>query len=273
MSKLLDSENSDSLGRALFGGLLQGNRWVRQALIDEAGINAKDPVVVVAGLVLDPDRDYHAIKGKIETAVERELPAHLQDDFYFHAKDVYGKIRKQEGWSWADCNRITDAWLDIAIDLKIPVVLTWIAKNLNERGVCEVNDDAHMVAFAECAQGIDDFMRAHAPDEIASLIVEDCPQMRSKLRHMIQKIQRGDLVGKLNFSERITNTADGLLFGQKQDHPFLQIADAFAWSFSRYANDRKGGSRFWLKMNGSPQMMASLNIPNTGGGRVLIWPS
>jgi len=263
----------DSWPRALFGGPLWGNRWVKQALIDEAGISASDKAVVVAGVVVDPDNQFSEAERAVYNAIRNHIPKHLQDDFSFHAKDVYGKLRKKEKWEWSDCNRITDAWLQIALDLKLPVVLTWVAKPQKLDGQYELNDEAHMLAFAECAQGIDEFMRSYAKEEVASLIAEDCPQMRGKLRHIISKLARGDLVGQLNFSERITNIKGGVLFAQKSDSPILQIADAYAFSFSRYVNNRPGGSRFWMKMNGSPKIMASLNIPESGGGRVLLWPN
>lgn len=257
---------------AFFRGSSLRNHRVKQVLIDEAGINAGDPVVVIAGVVIDPDLQFAQVERRIADAINSEIPEHMRDSFVFHAKDVFGKYRRREGWSWNDCNRITDAWLQIATDLKLPVILTWIAKSLNEKGTCDANDRTHMIAFAECLQGVDDYMRAYADDEVASIIAEDCPQMRSRLRHIAIKLAKGELIGQLNFDNEITNIKGGVLFAQKTDSPILQISDAFAFAFSRYANNRRGGSRFWAKMNGSPKMMAHLDIPNSGGGRLLLWP-
>lgn len=258
--------------RALIGGPIFGNRWVKQCLLDEAGINARDPVVVVAGVIVDPDSQFVAVERRIDEAREALIPEHIRDGFAFHAKDVFGRLRKQEGWDWKKCNEITQAWFQIALDLKLPIVLTWVAKNLNEAGICEVNEEAHMLAFAECIQGIDDYMREFASDEVASVIAEDCPHMRKRLRHMAKKIMRGGLIGDLNFTEKINHIKGGVLFAEKDDSPILQIADAFAFSFSRYVNRRPGGSGLWHKMNGSPRTLVGPSIPDLGGGRLLLWP-
>jgi len=51
-------------------------------------------------------------------------------------------------------------------------------------------------------------MMEHASGEVASSIAENCPQMRKCLRHMVNKLMRGDLIRQLNFIEKINNSKE-----------------------------------------------------------------
>jgi len=256
--------------RVIFGAPLAERRWVKQVHIDEAGTSAREPKAVVAAAIIDADNQYRDVEQRIADTILEFIPAHMRDGFVFHAKDVFGKYKKREGWTIARCNEITDAWLRIALDLSIPVQLAWIWKNQNEAGVCEVNEEAHTVVFAQCIQSVDDFMREEYPNEIASLVAEDCPQMRAKLRHMLQKVRSGALIGEWGFDHPITTIKNGLYFADKAESPLLQIADAYAFAFKRYITKSSGGQRFWMTMNGNPPMLLQPDFIESGGGTLVI---
>jgi hypothetical protein len=255
--------------QALLGAPLSGSRWVKQIHMDEAGTSARESYAVVSAVIIDPDKQFALAEERVAENIERYIPSHLRDGFIFHAKDVFGKHKKSEGWSWDYCNQITDAWLKIPHDLNIPVGMSWIKKSMDSHGRCRTNDEAHMIAFAHCAQCVDEFMQQYVPDEVASLIAEDCPPMRRKLHHIIAKLKRGGLAGQSNFAETITHIKNGVMFAEKEHAPLLQIADAYAFAFKRHLNGAPGGERFWSVIIGDPRGGSSLS--GSPGGRLLVW--
>ncbi|MFN2541280.1 MAG: hypothetical protein ABR514_03805, partial [Chthoniobacterales bacterium] len=57
--------------------------------IDESGISTKDKVLVFAGVVVDPKRQYLKIAGEINDLIAEFVPAEHRDNFSFHATDLF----------------------------------------------------------------------------------------------------------------------------------------------------------------------------------------
>lgn len=256
---------------ALLGAPLAPGRWVKQVHMDEAGSSQREHHVVYASVLLDPDKQFRDAERLVAERVAALIPLHMQPGFHFHAKDVFGKWRKQEGWRIEQCVEIVGAWMQIAHELNVPVGLSWLRKNVTPDGKCVTNDEAQMLAFAEAVTLADEYMAEFAPNEVASLIVEDESGIRPKLRHIHRKLMAGGLSQYWNFNERVTHIKNGVMFASKEEAPLLQIADAFAFSFRRYLGGYPGGAALWKAASNIANAEATENLSGFGGGRLLLW--
>ena len=85
----------------LAGARLLGERLVRVTFLDEAGVSnpREEPFLVVAGIMLDPDRHYGTLDARLRTLAEECFPPERSEvlaqvralgrPFIFHAKDVW----------------------------------------------------------------------------------------------------------------------------------------------------------------------------------------
>lgn len=83
--------------RALGGAALVGSKRVRFVHLDEAGIANPDhePYVVVAGPVINADRDWKRIEEHLSGLADEFAPPGTREEFFFHATDLFsgGKFR------------------------------------------------------------------------------------------------------------------------------------------------------------------------------------
>jgi hypothetical protein len=190
----------------------------------------------------------------------------MRDGFVFHAKDVFGKHKKAEGWDWERCYQITEAWIQIIADLRIPWVAGWSAKTRMQGGqfTFDQNTVSHMVAFALCFQACDEMVALLAPNDIASVIAEDCPNMRGILKGSTRAQVAGEFRKLSGMFERpITHIKNAVQFCDKADAVLLQLADVCAYSVKRYITGSPGGDRLFHALNGKPQFMVRRD--NVGG--------
>jgi hypothetical protein len=87
--------------KAIFGGLLKGHKPVRYIYVDEAGTSAKEPVSVVAGIIIHADTQYMAVEKRLNEVLQL-VPHELREGFVFHAKSVWSDRSYREVWSFAD---------------------------------------------------------------------------------------------------------------------------------------------------------------------------
>ena len=74
--------------RAIGGGPLVGDRLVYVIYLDETGHDKKNKIVAVAGVVLNPDKQWVQLANGIEELKAR-VPEQHRDGFIFHATDLY----------------------------------------------------------------------------------------------------------------------------------------------------------------------------------------
>ena len=86
---------------------LCGDNLVRIAFLDEAGRSRGEPVIVVAGPIVNGDRTYRQLVDRLRDITNTFLPEADRKGFVFHAKDIfhasgpYFKPRKNEWTSGA----------------------------------------------------------------------------------------------------------------------------------------------------------------------------
>src|SRR5437764_402993 len=70
---------------------LCGDNLVRIAFLDESGRSRPEPIIVVAGILINGDRTYRKLVAKFDEIVAEFLPApDERRGFTFHAKDIFG---------------------------------------------------------------------------------------------------------------------------------------------------------------------------------------
>jgi hypothetical protein len=93
---------TDGRSEAIFGGLLWGDQPVRYIFMDEAGTSAREPVTVVVGLIAHADEHVLSAEAAVIEALGA-VPEALRKNFVFHATEVYGDKKYQDGrWSLTD---------------------------------------------------------------------------------------------------------------------------------------------------------------------------
>ena len=58
--------------------------------MDESGLSSREPLLVEAGIIVHGDEQVIPIEEHLERLVEKHIPAHQREGFFFHATDIYG---------------------------------------------------------------------------------------------------------------------------------------------------------------------------------------
>ena len=83
-------EYADSPPRSLCGIKLQGTDLSRHIYLDESGISQDRKILVVGGVIIDPDREYNLLEQYLDAlAKEYAPPEHYLPGFPLHAKDLF----------------------------------------------------------------------------------------------------------------------------------------------------------------------------------------
>jgi hypothetical protein len=233
-------------GRSLSGTPLNGDRGVRLVYIDEAGISnpSQEPWLVVAGVIVDADKQLIHLERKIRSIIDRHIPEQFRDGFIFHAKELFnggGAVFKRHNSEWPLKKRLEIAMEIAALPRKIglPIVIGAIERktfdqtfNQSEWNGRSVTEAAHAVAFSVCSVHTELWMRRKASSEICMLIVEDNSSMRTFLTN-IQHAHQDPKYCSVHVSETkilpYRKIRASPLFEKKQDSVSLQMADFCAY--------------------------------------------
>ncbi|WP_030541649.1 DUF3800 domain-containing protein [Sphingobium sp. DC-2] len=252
---------------ALFGGKLGGDLPVRYIYIDEAGTSANEPVTVVVGVIISPDEQYFEAEKMVAEVLDR-VPLQFRSKFIFHAKSIWGDPKYRDGWSREDRKKLILDMCDIPRRLRLPIALGKVRRDSGGQSVIDqrnipmkLSEWHHFMAFAGCLVRADAYLRdSCGPREVATVIAEDVPTMRQRLReavtvakamrpalppdpNLLRPTQYERATGRTTQQIRwgIERIRDGIHFAEKGDAPFLQIADACAFAFRRFFAQQDGG--------------------------------
>jgi hypothetical protein len=239
------------------GHSLQGSNLVRLAYLDEAGINAGDPIAVVAALIVHADRQWKVLHEHLGEIRKQFLPPEDRNGFVFHAKDVFHGSRyfHRDRWPYETRLSILKAMLSVINDVGVSLVvgLGRLQIGANDDAV-KIQKEMHLVAYVHCLAGIEQFMRLKAPEELATLIAENTTEMQQRLKrvhHGILSLRSDrDIPGPELIREflPLRHIIEAVHFSGKLECDLLQYSDVFAFSFYRYLARKPRGNRFawWL---------------------------
>jgi len=108
---------------------------VRLVSVDEAGISnkAQEPVLVVAAVIVDADKQFVALERQIDNIVARHIPQEHQAGFVFHASQLFnggGKIFTRDNAAWPLEKRlaIADELAAIPARFHLPLTMTFVPR-------------------------------------------------------------------------------------------------------------------------------------------------
>jgi len=240
------------------GANLLGDRLVRLTYLDEAGVSnpAQEPFLVVAGVMLDPDRHYGALDARLRALAEECFPLERSDvlrharafgrPFIFHAKDVWhgsGFFPRDDTLNWPLHRRrkVFEALSKNPEKFSLNIVWGAVdrqallrsdeAKGLSRK---DLEGNAHALAYFHTMRRVDNWMIENAPREYTMLYAEDRREVRDYV----------DIIHTMCVDRSIDETAPSTAFGsthiaepvawiEKSRSAILQVADHCAFIIKR----------------------------------------
>ena len=162
--------------RAFDGSPLAGRRIVRVVYLDESGTSRKEPLALVAGVVVDGDHQMIAVEEHLERLVRKHIPEADHENFFFHATNIWSGTkyyRDRNTWPLDRRLEVLRDLVEIPQRFDLPIVFGDCPRNelitvpegvtLDERGRDVV---VHSVAFFQCVCLVEKIMKEVWPDEV-----------------------------------------------------------------------------------------------------------
>lgn len=227
---------------------------MRLVYVDEAGISSakQEPFLVVAGVIVDGDKQLRGVSRQLGKIVERNIPPEHHGNFVFHATELFnggGKVFKRSAPDEPDPEWPLQKRLLIADELAATLKKhnLRIAFGSVERAkfphtfpprsmsAAELTIGAHVTAYMVCAIHVDQWLRQQTDDEVCMMIVEDNEQARKLIRETQSHNQRHDI--NLTDDQRkilpLKRIMEDPLFQPKRRSSVLQLADFCAYVIKR----------------------------------------
>lgn len=242
-----------------------------QILLDEAGTSAPEPVTIVSSVVVDQIEQRGVVIAELDRLREF-VPQAFQPEFISHGKDIWNSHHYRDQWSFSDRLAYLCAMMSIPRRLGLPVTVAKLRRDappiVRARSHFKDHEFQHAMAFASCIAHTDrNIVRRFGDTPLVSVIAEDVPEMRSRLKRM------GEVLKVFNFNPGIESilptlaerrsgrieqdpriqaklVRDSVTFLGKREEPLLQIADAVAFGFRRYFAGNKFGDQFLREIIG-----------------------
>jgi len=211
---------------------------VRFVYVDEAGTSKKEPVAVVAAVIIQADDQWRKAEKRLEDIRQKYLPDNIRNGFIFHAKELFsgGKLLSNKtGWSLEMRLPIIKEILAIPFELDFPVAFGFVRSRPDDRYVAR-----HLLAFSICIKAANDLIRVNFKDEIAIVIAEDVTHMRGILKKSSAVYDVPSAPQWLT-KHPYDTVVDRIHFAEKTDAPLLQIADHCAFALRHYLSSHKQG--------------------------------
>ena len=242
-----------------------GNNFVRYAYLDESGRGSPDrePYLVVAGVIVNADRQLQPIERRLAKLVEKYVPEGKRDGFYFHAKELAnggGKVFDRKTYPE---NRRLKALEDICripARFKLPIIFHGIDRKKAiadhpDDSIADVTTLCQASCSTACLLEIERYMRERARKrEVATLVYENTDEARRHIREVHNFMKRkpieaiagsdSEIWARFTPLQRIAETA---FFAEKIESSLLQVADAIAFVLNRQFRQIPGTERFISK--------------------------
>lgn len=227
---------------SISGVPLAGNRLLRMTYLDEAGISSREPIAVVAAIMIDVDGHLPPLQADMEAIIEKLAPEF--ENFYFHATDIWngnGIFEGRKEWPFERRIELLNALAEIPAKYELPISIGMFVKsNADDRLnslPAEKQKIFHAIAFAECCMGVEEIMRKALSDEITIIVAENCPHIRKDLKDMMIILKSQELIEEYRLGEYkmlpFKHIKDETYFSDKSAL-CLQLADFCAFTVRAY---------------------------------------
>lgn len=225
------------------GHPLIGDRLMRLVYMDEAGTSEKEPVAVVAGIIVNADQEMRQVEEALAGLSAKYIPPEYRYSVAFHATDIFSGTGyfSRDRWPLPVRLNILREIAGLVPMFGLSVSIGFCMKD----GALD-NTQKHTLAYMSSILGIEQFMRDFSgTDEIAMVIAEDIPTARRHIKsahHAFLDKELGPLAMlDTEFKKYlpIRHVKDTVHFAEKSQSSLLQIADTYAFIVRRYMAARK----------------------------------
>lgn len=237
---------------------------MRFVYMDEAGTSAKEPITIVAGLIIEADLQLVDVEAAIRE-VNDGVPSVFRSDFVFHADAVWNDPKYRAQWSMADRLGLLRRMMALPRRLHVPICYALVRRSSSISSQEDKLSSAqlhHVQAFSMCVAHADRYIRNRCgPKEIGSIVAEDVPEMRRFIKLAANMLRDLPLVfppgsvmptlaeQKLGYITqetdfRVSRIRRSILFVEKNEDPLTQLADAVAFGLRRYHSELEFGMDF-----------------------------
>lgn len=227
---------------------------MRLVYLDEAGISnaSQEPFAVEAGVIIHADKKLIAVEKHIDALVEKYIPPEHQDNFVFHAAELFnggGKVFQRDKWPLEKRLVIADELARIPRMFRLPIAFGWTERanfpqTFDPASLSQADHalGAHLVAFVTCAMAVEHWMRVEAREEVCLLIVEDNQRARKLMRETQLYYQNPGDLSRFNADARrhfpFEKIKEEPFFQPKRKSSPLQLADFCAYVWKRFLMKR-----------------------------------
>ncbi len=244
---------------------------MRLTYLDESGTAKHEPYFVVTAIIIEADKQLIAVEQQLDAITEKHIPKEDGPGFVFHATDIWsGKkyFKDRQVWTLEKRLAILDDLAAIPAKFDLPISFAgfikekWDDERFPRKPTPGEKDEViHTIAFAQCCDGVEMFMRRCAPDEITMLIAEARPAIEMSLKSILLIFKSAAAMklnefpqGEFTPYERIR---ESVYFAIKDESRPLQLADTCCFFLRAHASRTPHTERYYKMLE--PQM---LYVPN-----------
>jgi hypothetical protein len=246
--------------------------------LDESGISANESVAVVAGIIVNDDRQWKIVETRIHQLIREYGHDEPGPDFAFHATDIFSgrKLYHRSQYPLDRAIELLKALVSIPREFDLPIAVSALSKSSFEKGETSAARAKnagviHGMAFSLCAMMAERYLRERTDtSEVARMVAENNPTTQGHLRQMHEML-RGLFrtpnkqkvfelfAGATENSLPLTKIISSVLFADKSQEIMLQLADVVAFFIHRFYEGRSDIDQFMTAMIGSATRPATLD--------------
>jgi hypothetical protein len=234
---------------------------MRYAFLDEAGIAnpAQEPFVVVGGALVHADKQYKMLERYLHDMVEDFVPPERRRGFAFHATELFsgGANFERNVWPKEERWKILDELVAIVQKFDLPLVFGRVERSHYATRNPQVKPrqatiNAQVISFLMCLNSIETYMKIKAPDEVATIVMENNNEARQLIKAVYQTVRdpaNREAIEAANCSQLIPeHVVDDVHFTEKGRSSPSQIADVVAFAVKRHLQKSPESDRFYLPL-------------------------
>ena len=250
---------------------------MRVLYLDESGVGnlSKDPHLVVAGVLVHPDTQWHAIADSLRALLDGATPAGQPIPSYIHAKDVFHGTGEfpREHWPEAMRFELLDNVARLPGRFRLPVMWglcdrVWMATHDPDETPLKQLINAYSVACMMCFIQAEWYMRHIVGiSEVASITLEKNNELQKRIGEIYHHAKSQAVLEGVEQNLAtlellpLTRIIDEPCFQVKTGSSLLQLADFCCFAYKRAARKQSHYERFakplsqvtLLYNTGSPQ--------------------
>jgi hypothetical protein len=230
--------------------------------LDESGIGkiAKDPYLVVAGVLINGDRQWKPLKEYLQSLLTSAAPSTQPAPSGLHAVDIYHGTGEypREHWPRELRLELLDHIARIPAQFHLPVVWGLVDRAEHARAYPDETPlqrliDCYAAASAVCFFQAEWYMRNCVGErELATIVIEQNAELQKRIKDIYRRATSERAIAEATANDAtlireilpITRVIDEPSFQEKTSSSISQIADFCAFAFKRAAGKQLDYQRF-----------------------------